>query len=92
VTRRTGIVATIVAAALVLTACGGGDADVAAEVAVTSVPDPADPGVRPELPVSSFGSPLPAVTVRDVVADEWVQFADILPAEQPVLLWFWAPF
>jgi hypothetical protein len=51
-----------------------------------------DPGLRPNLPVENEDSPLPAVTVRDVVDDRWVQFADILPAEQPVLLWFWAPF
>ncbi len=75
-----------VVAALTLAACGGGSTD-----GSTAQSASADPGPRPELPVTAVGSPLPAVTVRDVTNDEWVQFADLLPAEQPVLVWFWAP-
>jgi len=50
-------------------------------------------GARPDLPRSSgtAKSPLPEVAVWDVGAAEWVQFADLVPAEKPVVLWFWAP-
>jgi hypothetical protein len=34
---------------------------------------------------------LPPVTVWDVGAKQWVQLANFLPAETPVLVWFWAP-
>ena len=27
----------------------------------------------------------------DVGQSEWVQFADLMPSEKPVVLWFWAP-
>jgi hypothetical protein len=66
---------------LALSACGG-----ASEGSV-------DPGRRPELPVAvgSAESALPAVPVWDVGEREWVQLADVLPAEKPVLVWFWAP-
>jgi hypothetical protein len=69
-------------AVLLLAACGGGG---------STATGSADPGVRPDLPVASASSPLPDVTVRDVTNDAWVQFADLLPAERPVLFWFWAP-
>jgi hypothetical protein len=36
-------------------------------------------------------SPLPRVEVLDVASGARVQFADLIPAERPVLLWFWAP-
>ncbi len=75
-----------VAVALALAACGGEAPD-----GSSAQPAATDPGPRPELPVTAVDSPLPAVTVRDVTNDEWVQFADLLPAEQPVLVWFWAP-
>lgn len=50
-------------------------------------------GERPDVPRAeeSAASPLPEVTVWDVGSAEWVQFADILPAATPVVLWFWAP-
>jgi hypothetical protein len=75
-----------VVAALTLAACGSDAVD-----GTDAAPAASDPGERPDLPVTAVGSPLPAVTVRDVTNDEWVQFADLLPAEQPVLVWFWAP-
>lgn len=101
------ILAVVTAAVVTLSACGSADSpapaadaagsadDASAASATASSPAPAaasDPGLRPNLGVENADSPFPAVTVRDVVDDRWVQFADILPAEQPVLLWFWAPF
>lgn len=83
--------ALLAVAALAAGACGSAAADEATgEPAASAVRT--DPGERPVLPVENIDSPLPAITVRDVVDHEWVQFADILPAEQPVLVWFWAPF
>ncbi len=34
---------------------------------------------------------LPAVEVRNSGTGETVNFASVLPAEKPVLFWFWAP-
>lgn len=31
------------------------------------------------------------MTVWDVKESDWVQFADYLPADKPLLVWFWAP-
>jgi len=52
-----------------------------------------DPGPRPDLAVAetSAGPLLPPVTVWDVGEKEWVQLANFLPADKPVLVWFWAP-
>lgn len=36
-------------------------------------------------------SPLPAVDVLDVATGDTVNFASLIPADRPVLLWFWAP-
>ena len=76
------IVALVTVAALAATACGGGGA--------ATRPDP---GPRPDLPVAaaSANSPFADVTVRDLTGDRWVQLADYLPADKPVLVWFWAP-
>lgn len=52
-----------------------------------------DPGPRPDLEVVNPVSTqfLPPVTVWDVGGKEWVQLANFLPADKPVLVWFWAP-
>mgnify|MGYP001563222065 FL=1 len=70
-----------VAAALLLAACGG------------SRQASVDQGARPELPVSAsaVANQLPKVTVWDVGKKQWVQFGNFLPADKPVLVWFWAP-
>jgi hypothetical protein len=62
--------------------------------ACSSPPDASvDPGPRPDLEVANPVSTqfLPPVTVWDVSGKEWVQLANFLPAEKPVLVWFWAP-
>lgn len=59
------------------------------------LPEP-EPGPVPDLPVSpasAEASPFPEVAVRQLNGEGgWVQFKDLLPSEQPLLLWFWAPF
>lgn len=46
--------------------------------------------LRPESEVVT--NPLPSVELHDVGQDRMVNFRNIFPAEQPVLLWMWAPF
>ena len=81
--RRSPVRAVAVASALLLAfvgaACSGGSS--------------VETGERPELPraADAAPSPLPEVAVWDVGATDWVQFADVVPAETPVVLWFWAP-
>ena len=51
-------------------------------------------GPAPELPVAaeSADSPFPDLAVRQLnCAPGWVQLRDEIPAETPVLAWFWAP-
>ena len=90
--------AVVVAVALgvVATACGGSGSSppVADDGTVITLPTPAD-GPPPELPVSeaaAASSPLPDVAVRLLnQTGGWVQFKDELPADMPLLVWFWAP-
>lgn len=98
------LTAPAVGAVLLLAACGGDDvaptpaadegaaADATPEAPV-ELPEPA-PGPVPDLPVdpASESSPLPPVAVRQINGDGgWVQFKNLLPAENPLLVWFWAP-
>jgi len=46
--------------------------------------------LRPESDVAT--NPLPPVEVHDVGQGRMVNFKNIFPADQPVLLWMWAPF
>ncbi|MGI9577799.1 MAG: TlpA family protein disulfide reductase [Microthrixaceae bacterium] len=72
----------LVSGALLAAACGSGS-----ESAVET-------GDRPDIAPSAEGASaplLPPVTVWDVKESDWVQFADYLPAEKPLLVWFWAP-
>jgi len=67
---------------------------VLAAAACSSPPEASvDPGPRPDLAVveASAAPFLPPVTVWDVGEKEWVQLANFLPADKPVLVWFWAP-
>lgn len=81
--RARALLVALVATAGVAAACGSdSDGDLLG-----------DAGPVPEIEVAaaSADSTLPAVVVRDVGAEEWVQLADNLPREQPLLVWFWAP-
>lgn len=98
-TSRLGALA--VGGALLLAACGSDDsepigaADPAgeAEAPAAELPEPA-PGPVPDLPVdpASASNPLPEVAVRQINGEGgWVQFKNLLPADNPLLVWFWAP-
>jgi hypothetical protein len=83
----------LIAAAVVVGACGSGSGPATGPDGSPVTVLQADPSPRPDLAPdpASAASPLPAVTVRNVSTGEWVRLADFLPAERPVLLWFWAP-
>ena len=89
------LVAVALAGSLLVAACGGAtDAPVDGSGGESGLPAPAA-GPVPDLPVSaaSIASPLPDIAVRQLNGDGgWVQFRNELPAEQPVLIWFWTPF
>src|SRR5688572_625937 len=57
---------------------------------VVAAPGPApEVGVRPE----SAASPLPDLAVRRInCAGGWVNLRNEIPADRPVLVWFWAPY
>ena len=88
---RTKIGAVAMAGGLLLAACGGGGSRLPEGV---SLPEPA-PGPVPQLAVSAdaaVASPLPDVAVRQLNGDGgWVQLKNALPADKPLLVWFWAP-
>ncbi len=87
---KTRIAAATLLGGLVLAACGG--ASNLPEGVV--LPEPAA-GPVPELAVSpdaALTSPLPEIAVRQINGDGgWVQLKNELPAEKPLLVWFWAP-
>ncbi len=87
--------AAIIAGAIVLTACGGGNADapVGADGVAVTLPEPA-PGPVPQLEVNaeSVSNGLPDLAVRQINgAGGWVNLKNTTPADKPVLVWFWAP-
>jgi hypothetical protein len=57
---------------------------------VVAAPGPAPVvAVRPE----STNSPLPDLAVRRInCAGGWVNLRNEIPADRPVLVWFWAPY
>ncbi|MGH8999679.1 MAG: hypothetical protein ACRDY7_09845 [Acidimicrobiia bacterium] len=57
--------------------CGGGDDDDDGQAAA-----PATPGGPGEVPEASM---------RDVSTGEELELASLVPAERPILFWFWAP-
>lgn len=85
----------MIALGIVTTACGAPDTEppVAADGTVITLPDPAD-GPVPDLPVddAAASSPLPDIAVRRINGQGgWAQLKNELPAEQALLVWFWAP-
>lgn len=70
--------ALVLAGGLLLSACSG--------------PAAVDTGARPDLAVApSASGTLPDVTVWNASTQEWVQLANLLPSDRPLLVWFWAP-
>ena len=88
---RRSIALAALAGGLLLAACGGGGSNLPDGV---TLPEPAD-GPVPVLPVSdeaAAGSPLPEIAVRQSNGEGgWVQLKNALPADKPLLVWFWAP-
>lgn len=88
---RTRISAAALVGGLLLAACGGGGSQLPEGV---TLPEPAA-GPVPELAVSpdaALSSPLPEIAVRQINGDGgWVQLKNELPADKPLLVWFWAP-
>ena len=86
--RRIALVALV--GSITIAACGGAS-NLPEGV---SLPTPAE-GPVPELPVTpdaAIGSPLPEIAVRQINGEGgWVQFKNELPADKPLLVWFWAP-
>jgi hypothetical protein len=84
------ILAAALAGGLSLAACGGGGSKLPDGV---TLPEPAA-GPVPELAVDpeSASSPLPEIAVRRLNGDGgWIQLKNVLPADKPLLVWFWAP-
>lgn len=92
-----------IASVVLVAGCGSGgsDADGPGEVAAPDRPGATNPvvGAPPdaEPPDAEPGgtdpaaSDLPAVDVRDVHTGATVDLASLVPADRPILLWFWAP-
>lgn len=91
---RTQIAAAALAGGMLLAACGGTpDAPVADDGTTVTLPEPAA-GPAPAVPVdaASAGSPLPDLAIRRINGDGgWYNLKNALPADKPLLVWFWAP-
>jgi hypothetical protein len=89
--------AAVVAVALIgLVACGGDSSDGPATAGDNGDADVQLAGDAPReiavTPEAAAGSPLPEVTVRRVNGEGgFVQLKNELPADRPLLFWFWAP-
>lgn len=73
---------------LVLAACGGGDS--AGESAGSTVPAPPDV-VELDPAADTAANQLPDVVVDDVVAGNKVNLRNVASADNPILLWMYAP-
>jgi hypothetical protein len=80
------LVAALATVGLILMACGE-----SARPATSAVP-PDQPGGADSVPATvTEPSPLPAVEVRDLGTGASTDLAGLLPADRPLLMWFWAP-
>jgi hypothetical protein len=70
----------LVVAALALAGCGASD-----NASTTDAQTARPPSAR------ATGSPLPAVTVDNLITDTTVSLDSFIPASKPTLVWFWAP-
>lgn len=91
-----------IAAALTFAACGGGGSragndalfddgpgkDTTEVEAPTSTPD-GEGTAEPK--TAKGGGDLPSVEVVNVATGQEFDFASLVPAERPLLVWFWAP-
>lgn len=97
--RSRRVVAAAVAGAFLLAACGGGDdaGDAAGDASVENSDDEAGGSERPadqlEVdPASDIATNvLPDVVLDDVGAGTKVNLRNVVPSDEPVLIWMWAP-
>lgn len=94
---RKGLTA-FVAGALLASGCGSPDPAAtskppSAEVPVATAVATSSPVAAPSSPqaVDAADSIVPAVKVVNLANDADFQLTSLIPAERPVLLWFWAP-
>jgi hypothetical protein len=91
--------AMLVAAIVILASCGPSSSGTTAEASASgtqSVADPAPAGgseavMGPPGAAGSVAAPFPDVVLTDVETGAEVDMAALLPADRPLLLWFWAP-
>jgi len=98
---RFKILTVAIALALGAAACGGGDDSPAGSPSVpteaaapTQAPAPTEAPAAETAPESAAPAPasdLPSVEMVDVATGTTVNLASFAPAEQPLVLWFWAP-
>lgn len=90
----------VAALAVAASACGGGSHVVAGEptaritTTVAALPEATATTATTaptSTPADRSASILPAVALTDVQAGGTVDLASLVPAERPLLLWFWAP-
>ena len=93
--RRWHAVLAVAMAALGLVACGGGSgSDGDGSEGRGAAPAERPRGAGPEAPKPEPGertSAIPDVTVLDVASGDEFALGTIVPSDQPVLVWFWAP-
>lgn len=100
--RRGGAIALV----LLLAGCGGGSTLTAGgSTSPTTSPGPSATGPGTTVPSPTVSGPaasaepqgdrsasiLPSVEMTDVARGTTVDLASLIPAQRPVLLWFWAP-
>ncbi|MDH4144646.1 MAG: hypothetical protein OEY23_05690 [Acidimicrobiia bacterium] len=72
------------AGVLLVAACGGAES-------AASRPPITLAEAAPAAAAAQGASPLPQVDVTEVATARTINLATLLPAEKPVLVWFWAP-
>lgn len=95
--RTVTVTITLLAAA----ACGGADGDPEAATTADAAAGPAAPSSSPDVAApaapasddtpSTATTDIPALDLIDVRTGEPVALRSLVPADKPLLFWFWAP-
>ncbi len=80
--RPRSLAALAIAGGLTLAACGGSGSGAQGNNSQQ---------IQAGTPAEPQDITLPSVEVLDTATGDRTQFADLVPAERPTLLWFWAP-
>lgn len=92
--RRTTLLLSALAAAVLLAACGSAGSDreprATTGVAAPTAEAAAVTRAADDAPAPAKGPPLPDVSVQDLAGGS-LSVADLAGGEKPVLAWFWAP-